>query len=282
MSICLHEQCAAKEARTGSAIRGFASMGAAIAFMALACVLAVAPAGAGSAYADDASQAGDASVALDSDQARLDASLTLEVVHDSDSPKAQPIDGMTLAAYQVAIVNANGAYELVDDFSNAEVDFNREMTASQANDAAAAMAKIASGVGVAQAVTDASGIAEFGTLEWGVYLIVQTGAAGTAEGYNELAPFLINVPQFNTEVGNVFDVVSHPKPELKPEKPDEPDKPDKPDQPENPDKPNTPSKPPETGDSIQAITIAGIGIGCVAAFVIALMAFRRMRGSERK
>ena len=247
-----------------------------------------------------------------------DATLTLVVKYNADTPDEVNVDGMTLSAYKVAEYGEGNNYYLVDAYSAAgpsvgvDADFNKVISAEDANKLAVAMAEIAEAREAdASATSGTDGMAAFGTLDYGVYLIVQTGAQGTAEEYDTLAPFLINVPQLTAEE-QTFDVVAYTKPELdtsgdnarppdpeipdepdepeepvEPPEPDEPDEPtpDVPDKPSTPDKPNTPTnKPntpssttPKTGDMLQwVIPAAGCGIG-VVAMLVAVIAASRLR-----
>lgn len=153
-----------------------------------------------------------------------DATLTLVAQYEEEDGSITNIDGMELTAYQVAKVAANGAYEPVAPFDTVEADFNGQMTASQMLEAASKMADVASQNDVkgTKAVADSDGNAKFGVLDPGIYLVMQTGADDTALDFYELAPFVINVPQFNvkqtaedgTETeGTVFNVTAIAKPE---------------------------------------------------------------------
>ena len=147
--------------------------------------------------------------------AAQDATLTVVVQHGGGST-ATSIDGMTLEAYEVAKVSSSGSYEPTAAFASAGVDFNAQMTAEQAIAAASTLSGVAKTCKPdATAVTGADGKAAFGTLDNGIYLVVQNGATGTAKKYSTLVPWLVNVPQRS---GNdvVYDVVSMPKPELAP------------------------------------------------------------------
>ena len=198
--------------------------------------------------------------------AEQDATLTLQMSYSTGAAgsTATPIGGVTATAYCVAELDeTSGSYALVDGFSSLDVDLNSEIDASSMEAAAkqaAEMAATARAKGVS-ATSDAQGVASFGSLPYGVYLVVQTGSEGDAEKYKELEPFLINVPQF-AEDGVVYNVVANPKttplPTPKPPTP----------------KPPTPVKPPVTGDTTNlqplwmyaavggAMTIAGIwGLG---------------------
>lgn len=198
-----------------------------------------------------------------------DATLTVVMEHQHEG-KTQYIDGMKFDVYQVAGIGAGGAYELLPAFAESGVDLNAPMTASETLEAAAAMALLADGAQpVASATTDKDGVAAFGAVDDGVFLVVQTGATGTAESYTTLLPFLINAPQF-TEEDTVFDVVAKPKPEPAPTP--TPDKPTV--------KPTTPTATQlsKTGDGLDTGFIVGLAIvGIVALGAIVLAVYMRKR-----
>ena len=211
-----------------------------------------------------------------------EASLTLKTVYDPSGSKQKNVDGMELSAYQVASIGDGGAYTLDSAYASAgqkagvSADFNVNMTAADSEKLAAAMADIAKGkTAKAKATSGSDGAAKFGKLDYGVYLIVQTGKKGTAEGYETLKPFLINVPQFTSD-GTVFKVEANTKPEPTPET--EPDNP-KPTTPTTPTNKPTPTNPttPKTGDSLDLGTMVGITAIGLAAMLVALLAARRRR-----
>ena len=188
-----------------------------------------------------------------------DASLTVVVKHE-EKGAVHNISGVEFTAYRVACLNDGNAYELVEPFTGANVDFNNNMTAAQSIAAAKSMASTAASKKPAgkKATTDTRGNANFGALDMGVYLVVQTGAQGMAQKYTTMPAFLINVPQFEDGKAT-FDVVAQAKPELKPVQP-------------------APKKPsPKTGDSLDWNFIwlaAAIGF---LAMMMALMAARKRR-----
>lgn len=203
-----------------------------------------------------------------------DATLTLVVKHEENGTNKN-IAGAEFTAYQVAAIGEGGKYVLVSPFEGESVDFNGTLTAEQSKQAAKSMAAIAASKKPAgkKATTDSSGQAAFGTLDMGVYLVVQTGAKDAAEGYNTMDPCLINVPQFNGSE-TTYDVVASMKPE--PKKETNPDS--KKDQ-----KKETTSKTsssPKTGDALDWNVIwlaAGVGL---LAMAVALFAARKRRGQK--
>ena len=189
--------------------------------------------------------------------AAQDATLTLQMSYSSGTAGSQstPIGGVTATAYRGADLDdtAAGTYTLTSDFASLGVDFNEDIDAAGMEAAAqkAAGMVAASTVQGVSATSNAQGVASFGQLPYGVYLVVQTGAAGDAEKYENLAPFLINVPQF-TDDGVVYDVVANPKTSPLPTPAP---------------KPPTPVKPPVTGDTtnLQPLwTYAALGGAMVA------------------
>jgi LPXTG-motif cell wall-anchored protein len=97
----------------------------------------------------------------------------------------------------------DGSYILLDDFD--------DMTAIELYDYAANCNKDDYEV-YATAVSDENGVAKFDIDNYGMYLVVQTGATGSAEHYTEYSQFLMSVPNVS-EVDNelVYNVESYPK-----------------------------------------------------------------------
>ena len=60
----------------------------------------------------------------------------------------------------------------------------------------------------AKATTDANGSATFSGLNAGMYLAVQTGAAGQAANYERCLPFLVSLPTADPETGEWSDALS--------------------------------------------------------------------------
>ena len=194
-----------------------------------------------------------------------DTSLTLMMVYE-DNGTSNVIPGVTSEAYLVATLDqASNTYTLLPEYAAVGADFNTEMSASKMMEYAAQMAEIAqsSSTKGISATSDAKGIAAFGNVEPGVYLVVQTGRTGEATGYKSYDPFLINVPQFEDGKATC-DVVAYPKPT--PEKAPVPDKPKKP----------TPQKAPQTGDDVNLWLWGGCAIAGAVIIVIALIARRRI------
>ena len=141
-----------------------------------------------------------------------DGSLTLVVEYESGGTTTR-ISGATAAAYRVADLDDGiNTYTLRDEFASLGVDFNLGMDAETMEATAEAAARIvqAGGIEGVSATSGADGVAAFGTLPKGVYLVVQTDATDVAAEYEDLTPFLISVPEVTAE-GIVYDVVAYPK-----------------------------------------------------------------------
>ena len=182
--------------------------------------------------------------------------LTLVVKHEENGANRN-IAGAEFTVYQIAKIGAGNKYELIDPFTGEKIDFNGTVTAAQMNAAAQSMAKIAQAKKLKgkKATTDSTAKAKFGTLDMGVYLVVQTGAKDTAAKYKTMPPFLVNVPQFNGGE-TTYDVVASPKPEPLPAEP---------------------KKNPQTGDSLDWNMVALAAAAGMGAMLLALFAARKRR-----
>lgn len=198
------------------------------------------------------------------------ATLTL-TMECTAGEKTSLVDGIEATAYRVASLDdAVNHYELLPEFAELGVDFNAGMTIQEMEAAAKKAATIAKAQGVTgvSATSDTNGVAAFGQLPYGVYLVVQTGATGSAKNYSDFEPFLISVPQV-TEGDVVFDVNALPK--LTPKdtpKPPEPEEPEKP-KPEPEPKPKKPM--PWTGDNFDpalVLALAGAGLLLMAVGLV--------------
>ena len=186
-----------------------------------------------------------------------DATLTLVVQHEEKGVKRH-VSGVEYTIYQVAVYGEGNQYELIDPFTGEKVDFNQTLTAKESIAAAKSMAKTAAAKKLKgkTAKTGADGKAAFGTLDWGVYLVVQTGATGMAEKYYTMDPFLINVPQLSGS-DHTYDVVANAKPQLKPVPPAY----------------NTP----KTGDKLDWSMVILAAVAGLAAMVLAIVAARKRK-----
>ena len=159
-----------------------------------------------------------------------------------DSETSEAVGGGTLTLYRVAKVqkdNANLSFVYTNGFEDCGVELGDLSEGELAGRLAEKIAATAESTTVE--VSDL-GVAEFGDLEVGLYLVVQTTAA---ENYNVINPFLVSVP-IQENGSYVYDVDALPKvgtaAKKTPEPPDTPDTPDTPDKPEE-ENPNTPVAP---------------------------------------
>lgn len=124
-----------------------------------------------------------------------------------DTETAAPLQGGELTLYRVASVSKNGAdmsFTYVNGFENCGIALDNVSESALASRLAEKVTQNAQAV--TKTVND-SGIAVFGDLKAGLYLIVQKQAA---EGYDAIQPFLVTVPIM--ENGQyVYDVDAHPK-----------------------------------------------------------------------
>ena len=159
-----------------------------------------------------------------------------------DSETSEAVGGGTLTLYRVAKVqkdNANLSFVYTNGFEDCGVELGDLSEGELAGRLAEKIAATAESTTVE--ISDL-GVAEFGDLEVGLYLVVQTTAA---ENYNVINPFLVSVP-IQENGSYVYDVDALPKvgtaAKKTPEPPDKPDTPDTPDKPEE-ENPNTPVAP---------------------------------------
>lgn len=157
-----------------------------------------------------------------------------------DSETSEAVGGGTLTLYRVAKVqkdNANLSFVYTNGFEDCGVELG---DLSEGELAGRLVEKIAATAESTTVEISDFGAAEFGDLEVGLYLVVQTTAA---ENYNVVNPFLVSVPiQENGKY--VYDVDALPKVGTATKKtPDTPDEPDTPDTPDEPDTPDTPVAP---------------------------------------
>lgn len=159
-----------------------------------------------------------------------------------DSETSEAVGGGTLTLYRVAKVqkdNANLSFVYTNGFEDCGVELGDLSEGELAGRLAEKIAATAESTTVE--ISDL-GAAEFGDLEVGLYLVVQTTAA---ENYNVINPFLVSVP-IQENGSYVYDVDALPKvgtaAKKTPEPPDTPDTPDTPDKPDE-ENPNTPAAP---------------------------------------
>lgn len=124
-----------------------------------------------------------------------------------DTETAAPLQGGELTLYRVASVSKNGAdmsFTYTNGFENCGIALDNVSESALASRLAEKVTQNAQAV--TKTVND-SGIAVFGDLKAGLYLIVQKQAA---EGYDAIQPFLVTVPIM--ENGQyVYDVDAQPK-----------------------------------------------------------------------
>ena len=153
-----------------------------------------------------------------------------------DSETSEAVGGGTLTLYRVAKVqkdNANLSFVYTNGFEDCGVELGDLSEGELAGRLAEKIAATAESTTVE--ISD-FGAAEFGDLEVGLYLVVQTT---TAENYNVINPFLVSVP-IQENGSYVYDVDALPKVGTAAKKtPEPPDTPDKPEE----ENPNTPVAP---------------------------------------
>ena len=187
-------------------------------------------------------------------EAAESSTLTIMLTHTHEG-KTTLIEGVTAEAYQVAKADDRlQSFELMPSFTSLGIDFEEDYQAEVmwlfAKQAAAIVQKDGT-TGISR-TSGEDGALHFGSLEYGVYLVRETGATGVAAAYREFDPFLISVPQID-EGQVTYDVISYPKVPMKTGgdgdwlKPD-PDPDPYPDPDSTPDpspdrKPNTPDVP---------------------------------------
>lgn len=112
-----------------------------------------------------------------------------------DTETAAPLQGGELTLYHVASVSKNGAdmsFTYANGFENCGIALDNVSESALASRLAEKVTQNAQAV--TKTVND-SGIAVFGDLKAGLYLIVQKQAA---EGYDAIQPFLVTVPIMET------------------------------------------------------------------------------------
>ncbi len=147
-----------------------------------------------------------------------EAEKTLTVIYRY---QGDGIEGVGLKLYQLADVTVTRGrvdYVMTDAFAGYPADWE-EMTVRDSIVYAKTINVNHKPV-AASGVTDADGRAVFGNLAPGMYLVVQTDAAGEAGRYEKTAPYLLAVPQA-VDGAWVDAVTAYPKTELlkKPETP---------------------------------------------------------------
>lgn len=126
--------------------------------------------------------------------------------------QGEPVSGGSLLLYRVAdVAENNGDYffRYVEALADCDIPLT-DLTAQVAED----LAEVVEDQGLRGSVAQISkiGQATFDGLEIGLYLLVQKKAAS---GYNDVAPFLVAVPNRENET-YVYDVNASPKVDLEP------------------------------------------------------------------
>jgi pilin isopeptide linkage protein len=147
------------------------------------------------------------------------ASLTVNLnFHDAAAGSVTPVSGAEITICPVASVtvdNGSTIYTPVGDFADSGISFEG-MTTEESITAAAKLADTAAAKNTAgmSAVTDENGMSSFTGLDFGIYLVRETGRTGTAAGYAAIAPYLVQVPgiEENGQARSwLYDVTSNPK-----------------------------------------------------------------------
>ena len=152
---------------------------------------------------------------------RDSSTLTVETKY-TDEDVTIPVNGVKLSAYKVAdlsVVDGKVNYTPTKDFESLAIDYN-SLTTSISIEIAKELYSLveSSNIKGMNAVSDRNGVAEFGSVDHGMYLVVQTGATGAADEYSWIGPYIVTAPQSMAELGEnewEYDVVSMPKMELR-------------------------------------------------------------------
>ena len=135
---------------------------------------------------------------------RTDCRLTLTLAYGD-----RTVQGAEFTIYRVGEMRVSGgAASFVPLAEYADVCGTFDGMTTRQNQAYAA--KLAARVKnpAAKATTDANGSATFSGLNAGMYLAVQTGAAGQAANYERCLPFLVSLPTADPETGEWSDALS--------------------------------------------------------------------------
>lgn len=161
-------------------------------------------------------------------------SITATMVHEE-----KPVPGGTLTIYQVADMDPEDGelFHYVEAYASCSVKLD-DLDADTARDLASYT--YYNNIQGQTKQIDEDGVVRFDALKPGLYLLIQWDAA---DGYYELLPFLISVPDYQNGT-YIYDIVSAPKQNPLPQ-PSEPTEPSKPTDPTEPSKPTTPTQPPQ-------------------------------------
>lgn len=126
-----------------------------------------------------------------------------------------PIVGVPITIYKVAVMNQRGNYFTLDgSFAGTDVDVNAVDTASGNLAVAHTLLDHATANQVTGqvATTSKNGTAQFNDLSDGIYLV----APGLARGFDAIAPYLITLPELQSDGSWVYEVTALPKTQLAP------------------------------------------------------------------
>lgn len=181
------------------------------------------------------------------------------------SYEGDPVGGGSLTLYRVGSVvedDGNFSFALTSSFAGSGLALDDIEAAGLADDLATYAEE--NGTSGQTIAVSADGVMTVNDLELGLYLVVQGEAA---EGFEDITPFLVSVPMYDTETGvYVYDVDATPKMDVMHPAPEPPVE-------ETPE-PGTPTGGdlPETGEPAWIVPIlAVIGVGLVllgASFVL--------------
>lgn len=135
---------------------------------------------------------------------RTDCRLTLTLAYGD-----RTVQGAEFTIYRVGEMRVSGgAASFVPLAEYADVCGTFDGMTTRQNQAYAAKLAARVKTPAAKATTDANGSATFSGLNAGMYLAVQTGAAGQAANYERCLPFLVSLPAADPETGEWSDALS--------------------------------------------------------------------------
>ena len=135
---------------------------------------------------------------------RTDCRLTLTLAYGD-----RTVQGAEFTIYRVGEMRVSGgAASFVPLAEYADVCGTFDGMTTRQNQAYAAKLAARVKTPAAKATTDANGSATFSGLDAGMYLAVQTGAAGQAANYERCLPFLVSLPTADPETGEWSDALS--------------------------------------------------------------------------
>lgn len=182
------------------------------------------------------------------DDTGVEGSLTIQL---EDTKNKAPLNGVKFAIVKVADV-IDGEFVLHERFLNSEIDLNAIANANALEETASKIADIYEQKSTADnsgryVITDEKGTAYVDSLDIGVYLIYPLDIAD----YEQIAPFLISIPTFNSESGHMmYDVLVYPK--------------------------HTPVRAPGTGIANNAVPYFLMSAACLILAGLILFIFRKM------